>query len=71
MKSIQFKTLTLYIQFSGQAPMKRAVSLPFYPKAWRKHPAYDGALNDAISCAALYAGLSTNDKPVAYSLLSA
>jgi hypothetical protein len=70
MKSIQFKTFTLYIQFSGFSQSKKYIHLPFYAKAWRKHPAYDQHLQIAISNAAVSTGLSPSDKPVCYSLLA-
>jgi hypothetical protein len=70
MKSIQFKTFTLYIQFSGFSQSKKHIHLPFYVKAWRKHPAYDKHLQIAISNAAVSTGLSPSTKPVCYSLLA-
>jgi hypothetical protein len=71
MKNVLLKSFTLYIQFSGHAQARHTIQLPFYPKAWRKHPAYDGAFQNAIACAALHAGLSTDVKPSCYSLIAA
>jgi hypothetical protein len=71
MKNIQFKNFSLYIQFGGHAPVKHLIKLPFYLKAWRKHPAYDQAFQNAICNVALSLGLAPTAKPCCYSLLSA
>jgi len=68
MKNIQFKTFTLRIQFHGHQPIKKDVLLPFYPKAWRKHPAYDQKFQNEISNIALSLGLAPTEKPSCYSL---
>jgi hypothetical protein len=71
MKNVLFKDFTLRIQFFGHEPIKKDIQLPFYPKAWRKHPAYDQAFRNAICNVALSLGLAPTAKPCCYSLLSA
>ena len=71
MKNILFKDFTLYIQFHGHEQVKKDIQLPFYPKAWRKHPAYDQAFQNAISNVAMSLGLPPTAKHSCYSLISA
>ncbi len=71
MKNVQFKAFTLYIQFHGHAQVKKDILLPFYAKAWRKHPAYDQKFQNEISNTALSLGLSPVTKPSSYSLIAA
>ena len=69
MKKVQFKTFTLYIQFFGFEQVKKDIQLPFYPKAWRKHPDYDQAFKNEIANVAMSLGLAPTTKHCCYSLI--
>jgi len=69
MKKIQFKKFTLFIRFEYNPEVKKEISLPFYPKAWRKHPLYDSSFEKEIGLIALSFGLPANAKPSYLSLI--